>query len=117
MDDLVIEPNGIEFRPGDRIEGDIRWSLGEAPESIAIRLLWKTSGRGDTDVAMADERVLERPGTSGRSSFKFFAPSTPPSFSGRLITLEWVLEAQVLPIDIVAHADLVIGPEAREVRL
>ena len=106
------------FRPGERIEGSLSWSLAEEPTAIEVRLFWHTSGKGDRDVEVVDRlRLAAPPASESRRPFRLRLPLAPWSFSGSLITLSWALEAVVLPSNESVLLDLVVSPTGEEVRL
>lgn len=106
------------FRPGERIEGSLSWSLDEPAKAIELRLFWHTSGKGDRDVTVVDRlRLGNPPPSESRRPFRFQLPADPWSFSGSLITLAWALEAVVLPSNESVLLDLVVSPTAGEIRL
>ena len=47
---IDIAEQKTEFRPGDNIQGTLRWNLSENPESVEISLFWRTEGKGTQDV-------------------------------------------------------------------
>lgn len=115
MIELHCEPAAL--RPGQAFTVRLRWELEERPERLVVNLLWYTSGKGDEDIRVVTGETLEDPGPGGERVFEFTAPLHPPSFSGRLISLSWALEALVDPGQQVERLELVIGPEAAEVQL
>ncbi|MEN0064904.1 MAG: hypothetical protein AAGA48_22355 [Myxococcota bacterium] len=115
MREVLVQPSKLHYAPGDTIDVTVTWTRDPEPEAVTVRLLWRTSGRGDTDVALASEQALSP--AESVTTVTFTAPQTPPSFSGQLITLQWTIEAEVQPGDGFAHADIVIGPDGHEVQL
>lgn len=107
---IQLEDQGAWFRPGAALTGNVEWALEDEATRIEIRLLWYTQGRGSRDVGVVKREVIEYPGRMGHQSFEWKAPEAPYSFEGRLITLNWVVEAAVDPGDLVEQAPLVISP-------
>jgi hypothetical protein len=108
----------MAYRPGERIEGSLSWSLVEPAKAIELRLFWHTSGKGDRDVTVVDRlRLANPPASEAHRPFRFQLPAGPWSFSGSLITLSWALEAVVLPSNESVLLDLVVSPTAEEIRL
>ncbi len=106
------------FRPGERIDGSLSWTLDEPAKAIELRLFWHTRGKGDRDVTVVDRlRLANPPSSESRRPFRFQLPAEPWSFSGSLITLAWALEAVVLPSNESVLLDLVASPTAGEIRL
>jgi hypothetical protein len=97
--ELVIPDDTMHSFAGDnnkivwslKITGDIsRWP-------IEVRLFWYTQGKGTRDVEVVDSLRVDNPEPSGHTRFSFQLPAGPYSFSGRLITLDWAIEAVALP--------------------
>jgi hypothetical protein len=105
------------FRPGDRIEGRIAWELERAPESVELRLFWRTEGKGSRDMAVVHTERFSPVGARDARPFAIAAPASPHSFSGRLISLVWALEAVVSPGQEFARRDIVIAPGGEEILL
>jgi hypothetical protein len=114
---LATENGGTWYRPGERVRGSVAWRLEGAPEALELRLFWFTSGKGTRDVEVVASHRIESPGSGGSRSFELAVPRGPYSFSGRLITLSWAVEAVALPNGETARLDLVIGPRPVEVAL
>ena len=87
--DLVDEVTA--FEPGEEILGVASWSLAEAPERVELRLFWHTSGKGETDVGVAEVVAWERPEREAAESFRLVAPDAPSSYAGRLVSITWSL--------------------------
>lgn len=99
---IEIRDGVTAFRPGDEVAGTVRWHLDQSPRSLELRLFWYTQGKGDKDVGFVDSLPLAAP-AEGDSSFSFRLPAGPYSFSGKLISLLWAIEAV---------ADTGLGPQA-----
>jgi hypothetical protein len=91
------------YRPGEEITGRVllRSSVELNRVEVRIALNWRTSGKGDVeqgdeplaiDVAM-DERV--EPDALRAFPFTLPAPDGPPTFHGKLLNVDWILEAFV----------------------
>lgn len=105
------------FEPGVAIEGQVNWHSDESPELLELHLVWHTEGKGDRDVGIAESLSFPLSGRSGSHNFSFIAPDTPHSFSGRLISLLWEVEALLLPEETVTRFALVIAPRGKEIEL
>ena len=105
------------FSPGEAIEGVASWRLDAPPQSVEVRLFWYTKGKGTRDVGVVQLVSVATPGAAGEERFEIFAPQGPPSFSGRLVSLQWALELVVEPGSLAERVELVIAPEGREIVL
>jgi hypothetical protein len=105
------------FRPGDEIEATVRWQLDAPPRSLEARLFWYTEGKGDQDVGIVESLPLEGPVAEGHRGIRFRLPAGPFSFSGKLISLLWAIEAVAEPGGAVGRLELVVSPTGQEIRL
>jgi hypothetical protein len=62
-------------------------------------------------------RRVDVTGLTGRGGFRFKLPDSPYSFSGKLVSLAWAIEAVAQPGERSARAEIVIAPGGKEVRL
>ena len=95
MNEIRIEfpDENRSFRPGDRVRCTVHWDLEEIPRAIVASLVWHTRGIGTEDVGVADSIREESPPARDEHSFEFTAPEYPYTFSGKLISLDWEIEA------------------------
>jgi hypothetical protein len=105
------------FRPGDTVEGTVRWQLPEPPEGVELRLFWSTEGKGDLDQEVIETIPFDNPGALDRRIFRVRLPKGPYSFSGKLITLRWALEAVALPGEQSGSFFFTLSPTGEEIRL
>lgn len=86
------------FHPGDAIEGSVSWEvLDDATDSLEVRLIWFTIGKGDRDAQFVDVKKVDSPAANGKVNFAFTAPHRPNSFSGKLIAVQWAVEVIAFP--------------------
>jgi hypothetical protein len=114
---VILADNGTNFRPGHTIAGTVRWQFSKPPKRFAVNLGWSTRGKGSEDSEVIDSAIVESPATKGEHAFRFTAPASPYSFSGRLISLVWTLEATTASRDESAVVEIVIAPGGREIEL
>ncbi|HJX27404.1 MAG TPA: hypothetical protein VJ885_05795 [Thermoanaerobaculia bacterium] len=116
---ILVETNdgATSFRPGDVVEGTVRWQFAEAPGEVELRLFWHTEGRGDQDLDVVQTVPFANPGAVDRRSFRVRLPEGPYSFSGKLITLAWGLEAVAQPDGWSGGIPIVLSPTGEEIRL
>ena len=107
----------VSFRPGETVEGMVRWDFPESPGEIEVRLFWSTAGKGDQDLEVVQTIPFTDPGAQGSRTFQMRLPEGPYSFSGKLITLTWALEAVAQPGDRAAHIEIVVSPTGQEIGL
>ena len=105
------------FEPGETISVDAQWDLNAEPDALEVRLVWNTSGKGDTDVGVETTIPLKAPGQSGAHTIELKLPEAPYSFSGKLISLLWALELVAKPRDESCRTEITIAPGAREIML
>jgi hypothetical protein len=118
VSELTLRTGGrTGFEPGETVDVEAEWQLDAQAEAIELRLLWHTSGKGDTDVSIVETVRWEEPGLFESRRAKIALPEAPYSFSGRLVSLAWALELVVLPGEESQRIDLVLAPAVREVLL
>jgi hypothetical protein len=111
---LGLRENRTAYAPGETITGAVDWDGEKPPRSAEVRLGWLTRGKGSEDHAIAETMHFDDPVATDLRTFTFTAPAEPYSFSGRLISLIWVVEAVLQPGDRLARQEIVIAPEGRE---
>jgi hypothetical protein len=114
---IAVRKQPAEYEPGEEIAGGVQWQLKKPPQSVQVRLLWHTSGRGYQDVGVAATVQFDDPQQDDTRSFKFTAPEAPYSYRGPLITLGWAVELVALPHNESAREELVIAPEGKTVEM
>ncbi len=103
------------FEPGSEIEVTGRWDLAEQPESVELRLVWNTEGKGTTDIGVSVTEQIEFPLASDERTIALRLPRAPYSYSGRLVSIVWALELVALPGEEADRVEITIGPGGREV--
>ena len=104
------------YAPGEPIAGSVTWNEEQA-SSLEVRLFWYTTGKGDRDVELMAIQEFEVLGAAGSHKFQFSAPSRPDSFSGKLITLQWAIEAILRPSEVTTLQTLTISRSGKEINL
>lgn len=119
MNELMIDiANGqTNFLPGEEIDVTLSWNLELPPDRIEVRLVWNTSGKGDTDIGIAQVIPFDMPSQSDRRVTAIQLPTAPYSFSGKLVSLMWGIELVALPSGESYRKNVTIAPEGNEVRL
>ncbi|MCF6312200.1 MAG: hypothetical protein L3J39_07090 [Verrucomicrobiales bacterium] len=118
---IKTELDNLAYTPGETLRGEVSWQdvtgLGENSESGEVRLFYYTSGKGDRDVETVDTRTIDIQRGSGQQSFEFVLPHEPYSFSGKLVSLIWALEFQVLESKKTERLEFVLSPSGKEIDL
>lgn len=116
---MTLEPRGgrLTYVPGEAVEGSVRWELEGPPSRVEVRLFWYTQGKGTQDVEVAASAAWEHPGSSEKGDFSLRLPEAPFSFSGKLISVLWAIEAVVEPAAEVARVEITVSPTGAEVVL
>lgn len=105
------------FNPSDEVNGQINWLLSKDPKRITVNLMWRTEGKGTQDVEVVDSREFKVFNQSGKQDFSFTLPIAPYSCSGKLISICWALEAFVKSGKDECRYELIVAPNAEEIRL
>jgi hypothetical protein len=116
---LKMEGARTSFHPGELLAGVADWQLDGPPrpgESVKLRLVWYTEGRGTTDAAVIETVDFKNPGEEDSRAFRLQLPEAPYSFEGTLITLTWALEA-VIAEKTLGRMEITVSPTGEPVRL
>lgn len=106
------------FSPNEKIAGNVQWSdLPTETETMEVRLIWHTVGKGDQDAQFVETKELTSVEVAGQTDFEFTAPHRPNSFEGQLIAIQWAIEVILFPQREAEQATLRISPPAGEVVL
>jgi len=105
------------FSQAETIAVDVQWDLADEPDALELRVVWNTSGKGDTDIGVEKSMPFDAPGLSGSRRFDVELPAAPYSFSGKLVSLIWALELVAKPSDESCRTEITIAPGQREVLL
>ncbi len=90
------ELDNLNFVPRDQLRGSVEWSdMPGSPSLAELRLFHFTSGKGTRDLEVVEILEFETPLANDRRDYDFTLPDSPPSFSGKLITLTWALDLVV----------------------
>lgn len=98
MNDLSVTLEHDRYTPGQNLVGEVTLSaVDERSQSLSIRLIWFTEGKGDRDYATVDSIDIPLDKDSQGAKFEFPLPHRPLSFSGQIVSLTWAVEAVVNP--------------------
>lgn len=105
------------FEPAETIAVEAEWELDAEPEAFELRVVWNTSGKGDTDIGIEKTIPIDSPGLAESRRLDVQLPPAPYSFSGKYVSLIWALELVAQPSDESARTEITIAPGRREVLL
>ena len=114
---IALQEERFSFRTGQDVSGTAAWSLEVPPESVELRIFWRTQGKGDEDVGIAETIVFQAPGREDKREFRLRAPEGPYSFSGKLVSLLWAIEVVAEPGALAGRAEITVSPTGEEVQL
>jgi len=114
---LELADGKTNYRPGEWVEGVAFWDLAAAPESIEVRIYWRTQGKGTQDLELVRNAKFTQVGLKDRRPFRLQLPAAPYSFSGKLVSLVWGVELVSEPQGESADLEIVLSPTGEEVRL
>ena len=114
---LELAAGETTFAPGESLRGTASWRLHEPPEALEVRLFWYTEGKGERDVEVVDTVPINSSSREGSREFTLRAPTSPLSFSGKLISLIWAIELVRLPGGDAARQEIIVGHGGREIRI
>ncbi|MBM4153069.1 MAG: hypothetical protein FJ220_06075 [Kiritimatiellaceae bacterium] len=114
--EVSLDQEKVAYLPGETLQGQVAWSLDKIPtKGIDVRLVWYTKGMGTSDVGVVSETVIAVHREQGKERFSFSMPPGPYSFSGNLITLQWLVEAFAGKVS--GYVEFVMSPTGQEVQL
>ena len=113
---IELDKKEAMFAPAETISGTVSWSEAEGT-SMEARLIWYTVGKGDQDFELVAVHEAVGFGPAGSERFEFIAPSRPLSFSGKLISLQWAIEAIIFPEKSADRVTLAISKSGQEIVL
>jgi hypothetical protein len=91
---LAIDLPQRNALPGGSIAGTLQWNNLSEVSSLQVRLFWVTENRkGGRDIAIIETVTFPISGPSGQSPFQFKLPDGPYTFQGKLLNLQWGVEA------------------------
>ena len=114
---ITTADDRVALVPGEEIEVVASWELDAPPDSVEVRLVWETRGKGDTDRESVWGTQVENPRVVDSRTFTVRLPHGPYSFSGKLISLVWQLEVEALRKLGSAKWEIVLSPQGSEVLL
>ena len=114
---MQLQDERLNYSPGETLKGAVYWRDEPGLEHVELHLLWRTEGKGDQDTAVVHTERMDAPQAEEARQFQFDLPEVPHSFSGKLISLVWGIEAVAHPSLAVDRVDIVIAPGGQEIIL
>ena len=114
---LHLEDGTTSYPPGAQLIATAQWELDRPVDSIKLRLLWYTRGKGESDSDVVQEITFDNPGSQGQKRLGIQLPDSPYSFSGKLISLIWVLELEAIPSGDTERVEIILAPDGKEIVL
>jgi hypothetical protein len=116
---IRFDGNGRMYRPGETFSGEYRIESVSPDEvrAIEVSVLWYTEGKGDQDSRLVSTVELANPGENEVRPFNIRLPEGPFSFSGKLISLVWALEAVAAPGSGARRLEITVSPTGKEILL
>jgi len=116
---IKTEFDNLAYTPGDVLRGEVAWKvdLVENSDGGEIRLFYYTSGKGTRDVETIASQSVDIRVEQGSQAFEFQLPGGPYSFSGKLVSLIWAVEFQVLESEETERLEFVLSPNGVEIDL
>ncbi len=115
--DISLHENQTRYAPGDTVRGAVQWRLPTNPHRLDLSLLWYTAGKSTRDVGVIESHAIDNPGALGSKDFSFTLPYGPYSFSGKLISLIWVIEMTCSPGEQTVRQEITVSPTGKEIVL
>ena len=116
--EIRLESESSVYQPDAAISGTVQWQLDKPAQSLELRLIYHTTGRGTQDVETVALETFSRPALSESRVFSLMPEAGCPwSFSGKLISVVWGLELVTDQEQLVAKCSLVVSPSGQEIDL
>ena len=111
---IQTRDGGVHYAPGETIEGIVSWNLDHV-KSAALRLFWRTEGKGTQDIGLSAEMPFDQPRPADERAFRFTVPQGPWSYDGKLVAIVWALELETEPGGQMESLELVVSPQQERV--
>ncbi len=108
---IELRDGRASFRPGERVRGTIVGDIDPDLGNVELRLSWWTEGKGTSDAGTVAVQPLAA--TLADRAFELELPAFPYSYSGKLVSILWVLEL-VAGRQSLARVEIVVGPQGQE---
>jgi hypothetical protein len=103
--EILFEEDRLQFNPGETLSAQflVRADDGRELKAVEVSVLWRTEGKGDTDLGVHHfERFEAQEGAGGVDlrrplSFRTQLPNSPLSYSGALVQIIWSVRVRAFP--------------------
>ncbi len=109
------EDSGDVFRPGEILQGVVRWKLAKAPKEIIAKLSWYTEGKGDEDRDVVIEQKWSPNAEEGTQKIEWPIPRGPISYNGNLVRVHWLIEIKSSKPDESDEREIVVSHLGRPI--
>lgn len=107
---IALDDPRAQHVPESTFAATVRWSGGEENTTGVVRLVWWTEGKGDRDFEIVAEHELDAVGGEGEAALEFTYPALPYSYSGKVVSIRWGIEAAFRPGKHLELLPLTMGP-------
>lgn len=114
---LILRDQQTAYKPGSRLSGEVQWNIELNSATIVVSVFYQTEGIGSEDATTILTQTIEACSTTGSQNFAFTLPSSPYSFSGKLITLRWAIGAEIKALKTLTIIPIIISPTDSEINL
>lgn len=59
---IYLPDDRSDFEPMETISVEAQWELDSEPDSLQLRVVWNTSGKGDTNISTKKIITIDSPG-------------------------------------------------------
>jgi len=114
---LQLDGDKTCYEPGAQVIATADWDLDQPATAVELRLMWQTSGKGDTDSSVVQEVSFDNPEQRGQKRLGIQLPDSPYSFSGKLVSLMWQIELEAVPSGETDRVYITLAPGGEEILL
>ena len=117
---LASDAGAAVLRPGAAVRLNVAWITDQPPDHIEVRLVYRTAGKGTTDVVRVAAETRPTPLADDRWAVTLTLPAdAPPSYDGKLMSISWYAQADAIgpkkKVMESAELALVVSPTSRPI--
>jgi hypothetical protein len=114
---LYVDFPRDSYKPGEVIDGTVRWKFQEPPGDIDVSLMLEVSNKVQTDpIYPAGFRWSNLP-EEGVLNFSFKLPEGPYTYEGKGFQVHWYVEAKCPEFDWTDEAGFTLSPTGKAINL